>query len=113
MELKFNNNPNAALSRSFPPPTIAAIFSKYRDIFCRQEGFDHVSRYITGLLLSPNKTLEGIHSQQIWSGGKEVKRRAMHAAVFEASWKSEELMPRHREVVARDPPRERERSNWD
>ncbi len=26
----------------------------------------------------------------------------MHAAVFEAGWKSEELMPRHREVVARD-----------
>ncbi len=26
----------------------------------------------------------------------------MHAAVFEAGWKSEELMPRHREVVSRD-----------
>ena len=26
----------------------------------------------------------------------------MHAAVFEAGWKSEELMPRHREVIARD-----------
>ena len=45
------------------PPTIAAFLSKYRNIFCRQEGFEHVSRYITGLLLSPNKTLEGIHSQ--------------------------------------------------
>ncbi len=42
------------------PPTIAAFLSKYRDIFCRQEGFDHVSRYITGLLLSPNKS-EGEH----------------------------------------------------
>ncbi len=84
------------------PPTIAAIFSNYRDIFCRQEGFDHVSRYMTGLLLSPNKTLEGIHSQLFWSKGKQVKRRAMHAAVFEAGWKSEELMPRHREVVSRD-----------
>ncbi len=26
----------------------------------------------------------------------------MHAAVFEAGWKSKGLMPRHREVVARD-----------
>ena len=84
------------------PPTIAAFLSKYRDIFCRQEGFDHVSRYITGLLLSPNKTLEGIHSQQIWEEGKEVKRRAMHAAVFEAGWLSKGLMPRHREIVAGD-----------
>ena len=84
------------------PPTIAAFLSKYRDIFCRQEGFDHVSRYITGLLLSPNKTLEGIHSQQIWEEGKEVKRRAMHAAVFEAGWLSLGLMPRHREIVAGD-----------
>jgi hypothetical protein len=28
----------------------------YREVFCRAEGFDHLSRYVTGLLLSPNKT---------------------------------------------------------
>jgi len=33
----------------------------YREVFCRAEGFDHVSRYVTGLLLSPNKTLQGIY----------------------------------------------------
>ncbi len=54
------------------PSTIAAIFSKYRDIFCRQEGFDHVSRYITGLLLSPNKTKDR-HPLERKSGQKGNK----------------------------------------
>jgi hypothetical protein len=52
------------------------------------------------LLLSPNKTLQGIYGQQVWPAGQEVSRRAMHAAVFEAGWDSEELLPRHRAVVA-------------
>ncbi len=33
----------------------------FRDLFCRAEGFAHVSRYVTGLSLSPNKTLQGIY----------------------------------------------------
>lgn len=73
----------------------------YRDLFCRSAGFDHVSRYVTGLLLSANKTLEGIHAQQVWPDGAERCRRSMHPAVFEASWDSEGLLPRHREVVSR------------
>ena len=28
------------------PPTIAAGMKKYREVFCRDEGFDHVSRWI-------------------------------------------------------------------
>jgi len=42
-------------------------------------------------VLSENKTLQAIHAQQVWPEGKEVTRRAMHAAVFEAGWSSEEL----------------------
>jgi len=72
----------------------------YRDVFCRNAGFEHVGRYITGLLLSPNKTLQGIYDQQVWPEGQAVSRRAMHAAVFEAGWDSAGLLPRHREVVA-------------
>jgi hypothetical protein len=68
----------------------------------RQKGFEQVCRYISGLLLSPNKTLEGIHAQQIWEEGDKVNRRGMHAVVFEAPWNSEGLMPQHREVVAAD-----------
>lgn len=55
--------------------------------------FEHVSRYITGLLLSPNKTLQGIHGQQVWPETADVSRRAMHAGVFEAGWDSEGLLP--------------------
>src|SRR5215467_4531587 len=59
------------------------------------------SRYITGLSLSPNKTVQGIYDLQVWDA-ESPSRRAMHAAVFEAQWDAEALMPRHRAVVARD-----------
>jgi hypothetical protein len=74
----------------------------YREVFCRDEGFEHVSRYVSGLVLSPNKTLQGIYAQQVWPEGREVTRRAMHAAVFEAGWSSAALMQRHREVIAQE-----------
>jgi hypothetical protein len=84
------------------PPTIAAGMKDYRETFCRNEGFEHVSRYVSGLVLCPNKTLQGIHAHQVWPEGEEVTRRAMHAAVFEARWSSEELMVKHRALVAAD-----------
>ena len=82
------------------PLLIAAWLKLYRDIFYRDAGFEHVSRYIAGLLLNPNKTLQAIYAQQVWPEGQSVSRRAMHAGVFEAGWDSDELMRRHREVVA-------------
>ncbi|MDJ0717881.1 MAG: hypothetical protein QNJ54_27285 [Prochloraceae cyanobacterium] len=54
------------------PPTIAAIFSNYRDIFCRQEGFDHVSRYITGLLRRSKQNIRS-HPLERKSGQKAKK----------------------------------------
>ena len=30
------------------PETIALGMENYRDVFCRDEGFDYVSRYVTG-----------------------------------------------------------------
>lgn len=83
------------------PPTIAQGMSAYRDVFCREAGFEHVSRYVSGLLLSENKTLQGIAAQQVYPEGQGVSRRAMHAAVFETGWESEQLMQRHREVVGK------------
>ncbi|MFM7449107.1 MAG: hypothetical protein ACKO24_10975 [Leptolyngbyaceae cyanobacterium] len=38
------------------PETIAKQFGRYRDIFCREAGFEHVQRYMTGLLLSWSQT---------------------------------------------------------
>src|SRR5262244_3296902 len=83
------------------PATIQQGLAPYRDLFCRAEGFAHVSRYITGLLLSPNKTVQGIYDLQVWYA-ESPSRRAMHAAVFEAQWDAEALMPRHRAVVAQE-----------
>jgi hypothetical protein len=82
------------------PETIRAGMAPYREVFCREAGFEHVGRYVTGLILSPNKTLQGIYDTQVWQNGDQPSRRAMHAAVFEARWDVEGLMPLHREVVA-------------
>ena len=82
------------------PETIRRGMAPYREVFCRAEGFDHVSRYVTGLLLSPNKTLQGIYDAQVWEPGGPHSRRAMHEAVFEAGWAADALMPHHRAVIA-------------
>jgi hypothetical protein len=81
------------------PETSANGMAKFRPVFCREEGFDHVSRYVTGLVISPNKTLQGIYDLQVWEG-ERPSRRAMHAGVFEAGWDDDALMPRHRAEVA-------------
>ena len=83
------------------PETIAKGLAGFRDLFCRKEGFEHISRYVTGLLLSPNKTLQGIYELQVWARDTP-SRRAMHAAVFEAGWDSQALIQRHRTTVAPD-----------
>ncbi len=79
------------------PPTIAAGMAPYRDVFCRDEGFAHVCRYVTGLILSPNKTLQGIYAQLVKAEAQQFSRRAMHEAVFEARWKLQKLMIGHRQ----------------
>jgi hypothetical protein len=81
------------------PETIRRGMMKYRELFCRDAGFEHVSRYVTGLILSPNKTLQGIYALQIWEG-EPPSRRAMHEAVLATGWDAERLMPHHRAVVA-------------
>lgn len=81
------------------PQTVRNRLRPYRDLFRRDEGFEYVSRYVTGLLVSPNKTLQGIYATQVWPE-KKPSRRAMHEAVFEADWNAEELLPRHRRLIA-------------
>ena len=57
-------------------PTIHHFLLAYREVFCRDNGFEHVSRYVQGLLLSANKTLQGIYAQIVWPEGEQVSRRA-------------------------------------
>ncbi len=38
------------------PQTIAKFLKQYRNVFCKEAGFQHISHYINGLLMSPNKT---------------------------------------------------------
>jgi hypothetical protein len=80
--------------------TLQTFLAAYREVFCRAAGFEQVSRYINGLLLSANKTLQGIYAPIVWPEGKAVSRRAMHAAVFEAGWSREQLMQVHRQSIA-------------
>jgi hypothetical protein len=81
------------------PETIAQGMAKFRSVFCREEGFEHVSRYVTGLVISPNKTLQGMYDLQVWDR-QAPSRRAMHAGVFEAGWDDAGLMQQHRAEVA-------------
>ena len=81
------------------PQTIQRGRLPYRKLFGRAEGFEHVSRSITGLLLSANKTRQGIYDDQVWEGDKP-SRRALHEAVFAAGWDADSLLPRHRAVIA-------------
>lgn len=81
------------------PKTVQRQMRPYRDLFRRSEGFEYVSRYGTGLLVSPNKTSQGIYVSQVWEGNKPGYR-AMHEAVFEAGWEADELLPRHRGLIA-------------
>ena len=81
-------------------PTIHHFLLAYREVFCRDNGFEHVSRYVQGLLLSANKTLQGIYAQIVWPDGEQVSRRAMPAAVFEAGWSHEDLMRTQRRTLA-------------
>ena len=82
------------------PETVAKFLKQYRKVFCREAGFKHISNYINGLLMSSNKTLQGIYSQLVWDEAEKVSRRAMHEAIFEGRWKYEELMQQHRKVVS-------------
>ena len=77
------------------PESVSQYLKYYRNLFCRKEGFESICRFVTGLLLSPNKTLQGIHACQVFSENPK-SRRSMHESVFESGWSSEELMSRHR-----------------
>lgn len=81
------------------PEPIRGGLAPYRDVFCREQGFAPSSRYLTGLLLSPNKPLQGIYDLQVW-GEEPPSRRAMPEAVFEAGWAAAERLPRPRATIA-------------
>lgn len=81
------------------PRTIAKFLKSYRQVFRKEVGFKHISRYINGLLICSNKTLQGIHTQLVWDGDNKVSRRAMHEAVFEAGWQQQEFMKEHRHKI--------------
>ena len=82
------------------PKTVVQFLKQYRKVFCREAGFKHISNYINGLLMSPNKTLQGIYSQIVWDEKEKVSRRAMHESIFEGGWKYEKLMQQQRKVVS-------------
>jgi len=81
------------------PRTIAKFLKSYRKVFRKEAGFKHISRYINGLLISSNKTVQGIYSQLVLNEENKVSRRAMHEAVFEAGWQYQKLMQEHRNKI--------------
>ena len=51
------------------PETIGRCLAPYRSVFCREAGFEHISRYVSGLILS-----QGGATQTLWA--KTVSDRA-------------------------------------
>ena len=82
------------------PEIVRQGLAPYRPLFCREAGFEHIGRYVTGLILSPNKTLQGMYALQVWEDSMPPSRRAMHEAIFETGWDAEALMPHHRAIIA-------------
>jgi hypothetical protein len=82
------------------PELIRQGLAPYRALFGRDAGFEHIGRYVTGLILSPNKPLQGIDALQVWEASTQPSRRAMHEAIFETGWDADALMPRHCESIA-------------
>ncbi len=54
------------------PSTIQESLKPYRSAFVREAGFEHIARYLTGLLIFPNKTLQAIHQLQRWPEGQGI-----------------------------------------
>ena len=48
------------------PQNVREWMDNFRNYFHREAGFDYVCRYVAGLIISPNKTLQGIHDLQVW-----------------------------------------------
>jgi len=82
------------------PETLARGMAGFRDLCCRAEGCEHVSRSVTGLILSPNQTRQGSDDLHVWEH-RTPSRRALHEAVVEAGWDSHAVLQRHRMPVAR------------
>jgi hypothetical protein len=56
------------------PQAIAQGMAAYRSVFCREAGFEPVSRYGSGLRLSANKTWQGMHRQWVLPSGATVSQ---------------------------------------
>ncbi len=83
------------------PDSIKDFLLPYRDVFCRDEGFEWFWRYELGLLVSPNKTVQGIYDAQSWPEGVDSpSRRAMHNSLFESDLSSDALIARHRKLIS-------------
>ncbi len=79
--------------------TVQRQMRPYRDRFRHRERVEYGSRDVTGLLVSPNKTSQGIDATHVWEGNNP-SYRARHEAGFEAGGEAEELLPRHRRLIA-------------
>jgi hypothetical protein len=85
------------------PAVVSDVCKQDREVFCRAEGVEWVSRDVTGLLVSPKKTGQGIYDLQVFPDRDQPpSRRARHEAVFEAGWDCERLAQEHRQVLAPD-----------
>src|ERR671923_1198113 len=84
------------------PAMIARGMAGFRALVGRREGVAPVSREVSGLVLRPNQTWQGLDARQVWDRDPP-SRRARPAAVCEAGGESPAVLTRPRGQVARAP----------
>ena len=85
------------------PEPLRQGLRRYRERLCREAGGAQGSRYMTGLILRPHQTRQGIYDLPVWAPAPPPSRRARHEAVLEAGWDAASLLPHHRAVLAPTP----------
>ena len=80
------------------PETIARGLAPYRSLFCREAGFEHICRYVSGLILRP---IEGFwrvmnealgagrcvdEIQQLYQGTRRVLLNHQADPIYHFSW---------------------------
>src|SRR5438105_10841744 len=66
------------------PEILAKGMESFRKVFCRAEGFEHICRFITGLILSPKRPSKGFMLCKYGRGRRRVGGRCMKRSLSQA-----------------------------
>lgn len=81
------------------PATVAEYCERYRSMFGNARQFEHFQRYVTGLILSENVTVEGINA--LFPAGTDPS--CLNRFLTEAPWDENQFNTRRLRLLQEDP----------